>query len=79
MKEELSQGHLHFSTQQKGDGEELSEVDACTVAQAKAEEKLSIVTKLILTDAIPLELIASVSDLPIEELEKIKKDLSPPT
>lgn len=34
MKEELSQGHLHFSTQQKGDGEELSEVDACTVAQA---------------------------------------------
>ena len=74
MKEELSQGHLHFSTQQKGDGEELSEVDACTVAQAKAEEKLSIVTKLILTDAIPLELIASVSDLPIEELEKIKKD-----
>ena len=78
MKEELSQGHLHFSTQQKGDGEELSE-DACTVAQAKAEEKLSIVTKLILTDAIPLELIASVSDLPIEELEKIKKDLTPPT
>lgn len=62
MKEELSQGHLHFSTQQKGDGEELS-----------------IVTKLILTDAIPLELIASVSDLPIEELEKIKKDLTPPT
>ena len=79
MKEELSQGHLHFSTHQKGDGEELSEVDACTVAQAKAEEKLSIVTKLILTDAIPLELIASVSDLPIEELEKIKKDLTPPT
>lgn len=79
MKEELSQGHLHFYTQQKGDGEELSEVDACTVAQAKAEEKLSIVTKLILTDAIPLELIASVSDLPIEELEKIKKDLTPPT
>ena len=44
MREELSQGHLHFSTQQKGDGEELSEVDACTIAQAKAEEKLSIVT-----------------------------------
>ena len=79
MREELSQGHLHFSTQQEEDGEELSEVDACTVAQAKAEEKLSIVTKLILTDAIPLELIASVSDLPIEELEKIKKDLTPPT
>ena len=79
MKEELSQGHLYFSTQQEEDGKELSEVDACTVAQAKAEEKLSIVTKLILTDAIPLELIASVSDLPIEELEKIKKDLTPPT
>ena len=79
MREELSQGHLHFSTQQKGDGEELAEGDACTIAQAKAEEKLSIVTKLILTDAIPLELIASVSDLPIEELEKIKKDLTPPT
>lgn len=79
MKEELSPGHLYFSTQQEEDGEELSEVDACTVAQAKAEEKLSIVTKLILTDVIPLELIASVSDLPIEELEKIKKDLTPPT
>ncbi len=79
MKVELSPGHLYFSTQQEEDGEELSEVDACTIAQAKAEEKLSIVTKLILTDAIPLELIASVSDLPIEELEKIKKDLTPPT
>lgn len=79
MKVELSPGHLYFSTQQEEGGEELSEVDACTVAQAKAEEKLSIVTKLILTDAIPLELIASVSDLPIEELEKIKKDLTPPT
>ena len=79
MKVELSPGHLYFSTQQEEDGEELSEVDACTVAQAKAEEKLSIVTKLILTDAIPLELIASVSDLPIEELAKIKKDLTPPT
>lgn len=44
MKVELSPGHLYFSTQQEEDGEELSEVDACTVAQAKAEEKLSIVT-----------------------------------
>ena len=79
MREELSQGHLHFSTQQKGDGEELSEVDACTVAQAKAEEKLSIVTKLILINDIPLEIIAKVLDLPMEELEKIKKDLTPPT
>lgn len=79
MKEELSPGRLHFPTQQEEDGEELSEVDACTVARAKAEEKLSIVTKLILTNAIPLELIASVSDLPIEELEKIKKDLIPTT
>ena len=78
MREELSQGHLHFSTQQKGDGEELSEVDACTVAQAKAEEKLSIVTKLILINDIPLEIIAKVLDLPMEELEKIKKDLTPP-
>lgn len=78
MKEELSQGHLHFSTQQKGDGEELSEVDACTVAQAKAEEKLSIVTKLILINDIPSEIIAKVLDLPMEELEKIKKDLTPP-
>lgn len=40
MKVELSPGHLYFSTQQEEDGEELSEVDACTVAQAKAEEKL---------------------------------------
>lgn len=78
MREELSQGHLHFSTQQKGDGEELSEVDACTIAQAKAEEKLSIVTKLILINDIPLKIIAKVLDLPMEELEKIKKDLTPP-
>ena len=74
MKVELSPGHLYFSTQQEEDGEELSEVDACTVAQAKAEEKLSIVTKLILINDIPLEIIAKVSDLPMEELEKIKKD-----
>lgn len=37
MKVELSPGHLYFSTQQEEGGEELSEVDACTVAQAKAE------------------------------------------
>ena len=73
MKVELSPGHLYFSTQQEEDGEELSEVDACTVAQAKAEEKLSIVTKLILINDIPLEIIAKVSDLPMEELEKIKE------
>ena len=79
MKVELSPGHLYFSTQQEEDGEELSEVDACTVAQAKAEEKLSIVTQLILLNDSPLEIIATVSDLPIEELEKIKKDLTPPT
>lgn len=78
MKVELSPGHLYFSTQQEEDGEELSEVDACTVAQTKAEEKLPIVTKLILINDIPLEIIAKVSDLPMEELEKIKKDLTPP-
>lgn len=78
MKVELSPGHLYFSTQQEEDGKELSEVDACTVAQAKAEEKLSIVTKLILINDIPLEIIAKVSDLLMEELEKIKKDLTPP-
>lgn len=78
MKVELSPGHLYFSTQLEEDGEELSEVDACTVAQAKAEEKLPIVTKLILINDIPLEIIAKVSDLPMEELEKIKKDLTPP-
>ena len=66
MKVELSPGHLYFSTQQEEDGKELS------------EEKLSIVTKLILINDIPLEIIAKVSDLPMEELEKIKKDLTPP-
>ena len=35
MKVELSPGHLYFSTQQEEDAKELSEVDACTVAQAK--------------------------------------------
>lgn len=75
MRNELLTKRLHY----EDDLEELSEVDACTVARARAEEKLSIVTKLILTNAIPLELIASVSDLPIEELEKIKKNLTPPT
>lgn len=79
MKNEVLAEHLRFFKETEEGQEELSEVDARSVAQAKAEEKLSIVTKLILTDAIPLELIASVSDLPIEELEKIKKDLTPPT
>lgn len=46
--------------------------------QEEDGEKLSIVTKLILINDIPLEIIAKVSDLPMEELEKIKKDLTPP-
>lgn len=79
MKDELSSERLYFSTKKEDGQEELSEVDACTVAQAKAEEKLSIVTKLILTNAVPLEIIAKVSGLPIEELKRIKRDLASPT
>lgn len=56
--------------------EELSEVDARSVARGRAEERLEIIeiiTKLIRLDQISLERISEVSGLPIEELLKIKE------
>ena len=75
MTNELLTKRLYY----EDDPEELSEIDARTVARARAEEKLSIATKLILINDIPLEIIAKVSDLPMEELEKIKKELTTQT
>lgn len=87
MKNEVLAERLRFFKETEEGQEELSEVDARSVARGEirgeakgfAKGELSIITKLILTNKVPLELIASVSDLPIEELEKIKKDLTPPT
>lgn len=57
--------------------EELSEVDARSVArgraEGRAEERLEIVTKLIRLGQMSLERISEVSGLPIEELLKIKE------
>ncbi|WP_289077607.1 hypothetical protein [uncultured Parasutterella sp.] len=53
--------------------EELSEVDARSVARGRAEERLEIVTKLIRLGQMSLERISEVSGLPIEELLKIKE------
>lgn len=57
--------------------EELSEVDARSVArgraEGRAEERLEIVTKLIRLGQMSLERNSEVSGLPVEELLKIKE------
>ena len=57
--------------------DELSEVDARSVArgraEGRAEARLEIVTKLIRLGQMSLERISEVSGLPIEELRKIKE------
>ena len=60
--------------------EELSEVDARSVARGRAEgraeerlEIIEIITKLIRLGQMSLERISEVSGLPIEELLKIKE------
>ncbi len=64
----------------------FKEVDARSVARGeiKGEAKgfvkgeLSMVTKLILTNKVPLELLAATSGLSVDELKKIKNSLLNP-
>lgn len=64
----------------------MSEVDARSVARGEirgeakgfAKGELSIITKLILTNKVPLELLAATSGLSVDELKKIKNSLLNP-
>lgn len=86
MKNEVLAEHLRFFKETEEGQEELSEVDARSVARGeiKGEEKgfvkgeLSMVTKLILTNKVPLELLAATSGLSVDELKKIKNSLLNP-
>lgn len=86
MKNEVLAEHLRFIKETEEGQEELSEVDARSVARGeiKGEAKgfvkgeLSMVTKLILTNKVPLELLAATSGLSVDELKKIKNSLLNP-
>lgn len=86
MKNEVLAEHLRFFKETEEGQEELSEVDARSVAreEIKGEAKgfvkgeLSMVTKLILTNKVPLELLAATSGLSVDELKKIKNSLLNP-
>ena len=86
MKNEVLAEHLRFFKETEEGQEELSEVDARFVARGeiKGEAKgfvkgeLSMVTKLILTNKVPLELLAATSGLSVDELKKIKNSLLNP-
>lgn len=86
MKNEVLAEHLRFFKETEEGQEELSEVDARSVARGeiKGEAKgfvkgeLSMVTKLILTNKVPLELLAATSGLSVDELKKIKNSLLNP-
>ncbi|WP_300918772.1 hypothetical protein [Turicimonas muris] len=64
--------------------EELSEVDARSVARGRAigieegrrEVRLSCAKKLIAANLLPLETISRVCCLSLEELEKIKSNIT---
>lgn len=86
MKNEVLAEHLRFFKETEEGQEELSKVDARSVARGeiKGEAKgfvkgeLSMVTKLILTNKVPLELLAATSGLSVDELKKIKNSLLNP-
>jgi hypothetical protein len=94
MKNEVLAEHLRFFKETEEGQEELSEVDARSVArgeirgetrgETRGEAKgfvkgeLSMVTKLILTNKVPLELLAATSGLSVDELKKIKNSLLNP-
>ena len=77
MKNEVLAEHLRFFKETEEGQEELSEVDARSVARGEISE-LSMVTKLILTNKVPLELLAATSGLSVDELKKIKNSLLNP-
>lgn len=88
MKNEVLAEHLRFFKETEEGQEELSEVDARSVARGEirgeirgggakgfVKGELSMVTKLILTNKVPLELLAATSGLSVDELKKIKNSL----
>ena len=83
MKNEVLAEHLRFFEETEEGQEELSEVDARSVARGEirgeakgfAKGELSIITKLILTNKVPLELLTATSGLSVDELKKIKNSL----
>ena len=83
MKNEVLAEHLRFFKETEEGQEELSEVDARSVARGEirgeakgfAKGELSIITKLILTNKVPLELLTATSGLSVDELKKINNSL----
>ena len=79
MKNEVLAERLRFFKETEEGQEELSEVDARSVARGEirgeakgfAKGELSIITKLILTNKVPLELLAATSGLSVDELKNI--------
>ena len=86
MKNEVLAERLRFFKETEEGQEELSEGDARSVARGEirgeakgfAKGELSIITKLILTNKVPLELLAATSGLSVDELKKIKNSLLNP-
>lgn len=86
MKNEVLAERLRFFKETEEGQEELSEVDARSVTRGEirgeakgfAKGELSIITKLILTNKVPLELLAATSGLSVDELKKIKNSLLNP-
>lgn len=86
MKNEVLAERLRFFKETEEGQEELSEVNARSVARGEirgeakgfAKGELSIITKLILTNKVPLELLAATSGLSVDELKKIKNSLLNP-
>lgn len=86
MKNEVLAERLRFFKETEEGQVELSEVDARSVARGEirgeakgfAKGELSIITKLILTNKVPLELLAATSGLSVDELKKIKNSLLNP-
>lgn len=86
MKNEVLAEHLRFFKETEEGQGELSEVDARSVARGEirgeakgfVKGELSMVTKLILTNKVPLELLAATSGLSVDELKKIKNSLLNP-
>ena len=86
MKNEVLAEHLRFFKDTEEGQEEFSEVDARSVARGEirgeakgfVKGELSMVTKLILTNKVPLELLAATSGLSVDELKKIKNSLFNP-
>ena len=77
MKNEVLAQRLRFFKETEEGQEELSEIDARSVARGRAEGKLEMAAKLIQLGQMSLEMIAEVSGLPIEEFRKNKSGLNP--